>query len=71
MDEQIDIQAQILTEETCQFTVDRPVYPEGSVYFASKDAAKGSPLAEILFNIENIAWLLTIIDDIAFYREQI
>ena len=58
MDEQIDIQAQILTEETCQFTVDRPIYPEGSVYFASKDAAKGSPLAEILFNIENIVAVL-------------
>jgi NFU1 iron-sulfur cluster scaffold homolog, mitochondrial len=56
--EQIDVQAQILTEETCQFTVDRPIYPEGSVYFASKDEAKGSPLAEVLFDIENIVAVL-------------
>ena len=46
MDDEIKIKAEVLNEETCEFAIDRPVYPGGSVYFASKEAAKGSPLAE-------------------------
>ena len=58
MDKQNDVQAQILSEEICQFTVDQPVYPGGSVYFANRDAAKGSPLAEALFQIETVVAVL-------------
>ena len=58
MNDQIAIQATILTTDTCQFTVDRPVYPGGSVSFASKEKAKGSPLAEALFEIENVIGIL-------------
>ena len=54
MDNAIDIQAEILSDETSQFTVDPAVYPNGSVYFANREAAKGSPLAEALFEIENV-----------------
>ena len=40
--------------ETCKFTVDRPVYPDGSVYFASAKQIVGSPLAEKLFNHQDL-----------------
>lgn len=58
MDNEIAIQAEVVSEETCQFTVDRPVYPEESIYFANSEAAKGSPLAEALFEIENVIGVL-------------
>jgi Fe-S cluster biogenesis protein NfuA len=35
----------------CRFTVDRPVYSGGSAYFASRDAAKLSPLAHRIFEV--------------------
>jgi Fe-S cluster biogenesis protein NfuA len=35
----------------CRFTVDRPVYPGGSAYFASAEAARLSPLALKLFEV--------------------
>ena len=40
--------------ESCRFTLDRPVYPGGSAFFPSPEAAKGSPLAERLFAIEGV-----------------
>ena len=57
MDE-IKIQAEIITEETCQFTVDRPVYPDGSVFFRDASSSSGSPLAETLFSIEGVSSIL-------------
>lgn len=54
MDE-IKITATTSDDDTmCTFTVDRPVYAGGSWYFGSKDAARGSPLVEKLFEIEGI-----------------
>jgi len=38
----------------CRFTVDRPLYPEKSFYFGSKEQAEGSALAERLFAIEGV-----------------
>ena len=35
----------------CRFTVDRPVYPGGSAYFANKEAARLSPLAARIFEV--------------------
>jgi Fe-S cluster biogenesis protein NfuA len=35
----------------CRFTVDRPVYPGGSAYFANKEAAELSPLAARIFEV--------------------
>ena len=43
---------------TCKFTVDRPVYPDGSAYFGSREAAKHSPLALALFEIPEIESVL-------------
>ena len=42
----------------CKFTVDRPVYPEGSVRCTSAEMAEGSPLLEKLFNINGISQVL-------------
>lgn len=58
MENEIAIQAEILSEETCQFTIDRPLYPDASAYFANREAAMGSPLAEALFEIDNVVGVL-------------
>ncbi len=58
MAEEIKIQAQVASQETCQFTVDRPVYENGAVNFGSKKEAEGSPLAEKIFALPNIASVL-------------
>src|SRR5712692_8827345 len=60
MSNEIRIQAEVLSDEVCQFTVDRPIYPGKSWHFARKDEAKGSPLVEKLFNIENVAAILVV-----------
>jgi Fe-S cluster biogenesis protein NfuA len=39
---------------TCKFTVDRPVYPEGSAYFGNRESAELSPLAQKIFEIPEI-----------------
>lgn len=57
MDE-IRIQAEPKDNNTCRFTVDRPVYPDGSIYFGDKAQATGSPLAEQLFGIEGVTSVL-------------
>lgn len=42
----------------CRFTVDRPLYPEQSFFFGSREAAQDSPLAERLFEIDGIGAVL-------------
>lgn len=42
----------------CKFTVDRPVYPDSSFYFDSKERAQGSPLSERLFQIPGVTGVL-------------
>lgn len=56
--EEIKITAEPKDESTCRFVVDRPVYPDGSVYFSTKERAQGSPLAERLFAIEGVSSVL-------------
>ena len=58
MDQDIRIIGEPQTEVTCKFTVDQPVFPGNSIYFSSAEDAKGSPLAERLFAIENVASVL-------------
>lgn len=55
---EIRIQAEPKDNNTCRFTVDRPVYPDGSIYFASKEQTKGSPLAEQLFAVAGVESVL-------------
>ena len=54
----IKITADPKSQTTCHFTVDRPVYPDRSFYFGSKERAKGSPLAERLFEIPLVSSVL-------------
>lgn len=56
--EEIRIQAEPKDNNTCRFTLDRPVYPNGSIYFGSKAQAAGSPLAEQLFAIDTVESVL-------------
>jgi Fe/S biogenesis protein NfuA len=56
--EEIQITAEPKDQATCRFVVDRPVYPDGSVYFSTKERAQGSPLAEKLFAIEGVSSVL-------------
>jgi Fe-S cluster biogenesis protein NfuA len=58
MDQDIKIMAEIQTDPSkCRFTVDRPVY-DGAAYFGHQEAAKGSPLAESLFEIPTVTAVL-------------
>ena len=41
--------------DTCKFSVDRPVYPQGFAAFPTKEKAQGSPLPEKLFEIPEVA----------------
>ena len=52
--ENVAITGEPITDAMCRFTVDRPVYPEKSFYFGSKEQAEGSALAERLFAIEGV-----------------
>lgn len=56
MDTEIKITAHIEphSPDMCKFVVDIPVYADGSALFADREKAKGSPLAEKLFSIENV-----------------
>jgi len=53
-------------DEECKFTIDRPIYPNGAVFFGNPSMAAGSPLAEVLFGDEdlNLATLLVAEDKI-------
>ena len=55
--DEIVIKAQVLTEDSCQFIIDRPLL-NGSKYFDSHDAATASPLAEKIFAIKNVDGVL-------------
>lgn len=57
MENEIKIMAEPqMNPETCLFTVDRPLIADGpSIRFESTEQAKGSPLAEALFEIGNIS----------------
>ena len=55
---EIRIQAEPKDNNTCRFVVDRPVYPDGSIYFGSPEQSKGSPLAEQIFAIAGIESVL-------------
>jgi len=58
MDEEIRITAEPRDPVTCTFTIDRPVYPEGSVYFADRERASGSPMPEKLLALEGVESIL-------------
>ncbi len=55
---EISITGEPITDASCRFTVDRPVYPDKSFAFLNKEAAEGSPLAQRLFEIDGITRVL-------------
>jgi len=59
MDQEIKITAEVLDSERCKFIVDRPVFRAGgSLQLTSREEAKGFPLAERLFEIENVTGVM-------------
>ena len=55
MGSEIKITAEPLPTPTmCRFVVDRPVYPDASAYFGSKEQAEVSPLAKRLFASDSV-----------------
>ncbi len=51
---EISITGEPISDATCRFTVDRPVYPDKSFAFLSNESAEGSPLAQRLFEVDGI-----------------
>ena len=60
----ISISAEPISDASCRFTVDRPVYAEKSFAFLNKETAKNSPLAQRLFEIEGVSRVLVSHDQI-------
>jgi Fe-S cluster biogenesis protein NfuA len=61
---QIRISADPITSAMCRFTIDRPIYPNESFYFGSKEKAQGSSVAAKLFDLEGITSVLISHDQI-------
>lgn len=56
MESEIKITAHVDAHKpnTCKLVVSAPLYEKGFAFFSDKEKAKGSPLAESLFGIENV-----------------
>lgn len=65
---EISITGEPITDATCRFTVDRPVYPDKSFSFLSKEEAEGSPLAHRLFAIDGITRVVISHDQITINK---
>jgi Fe-S cluster biogenesis protein NfuA len=65
---EISISGEPITDATCRFTVDRPVYPDKSFSFLSKEEAEGSPLAQRLFAIDGITRVVISHDQITINK---
>ncbi|MFP6677426.1 MAG: NifU family protein [Pirellulaceae bacterium] len=61
---EVSITGEPVSGAVCRFTVDRPVYPEKSFAFMSKEAAAGSPLAERLFAVDGVSRVVVSHDQI-------
>ena len=64
MSDDVRITATPVTQNSCRFNVDRPVYPEASYYFGKKEQADGSDLPQRLFEIEGVTSVLISHDEI-------
>ena len=68
LETEISITGEPITDAMCRFTVDRPVYPDKSFAFLSKEAAEGSTLAKRLFEIDGITRVLISHDQITINK---
>ena len=64
MSQDISITAEPITDASCRFTVDRPVYTDKSFAFLNKEAAQNSPLAQRIFEIDGISRVIVSHDQI-------
>jgi Fe-S cluster biogenesis protein NfuA len=46
------------TWDSCEFTIDRELYPDVNASFSSAEQAEGSPIAELLFGVEGISEII-------------
>ncbi|CAN5845658.1 hypothetical protein BH23PLA1_BH23PLA1_01060 [soil metagenome] len=58
MDQTIKILAEPMDGRRCRFVVDRPLDPGRWAYFSDAEAARGSPLAERLFEVAGVIAVL-------------
>ena len=65
---EISITGEPITDAMCRFTVDRPVFPDKSFAFLSKEAAEGSSLAQRLFEIDGISRVVISHDQITIHK---
>ncbi len=65
---EISITGEPISDATCRFTVDRPVYPDKSFAFLSKEAAEGSPLARRLFEVDGVTRVMISHDQITINK---
>ena len=65
---EISITGEPISDAMCRFTVDRPVYPDNSFAFLSKEAAEGSSLAQRLFEIDGITRVVISHDQITISK---
>jgi Fe-S cluster biogenesis protein NfuA len=56
------------TATTCEFKVDRPVYPNAAFYFANAKSAERSDLARRLFEIAGVSAVLIAHDQITVHK---
>ena len=68
MDQEIRIKALPLDTQRCRFTLDRPVLQDRAVFFPAAGKAAGSPLAEALFAIPDVAAVLVSHDTVTVTR---
>jgi Fe-S cluster biogenesis protein NfuA len=61
---QVRISADPITSAMCRFSIDRPIYPNESFYFGSKERSQGSAVAAKLFDIEGVTSVLISHDQI-------
>ncbi len=65
---EISITGEPISDATCRFTVNRPVYLDKSFAFLSKEAAEDSPLAKRLFEIDGISRVVISHDQITINK---
>ena len=64
----ITITGEPITDASCRFIVERPVYPDKSFAFLTKEAAEDSPLAQRIFEIDGITRVVISHDQITINK---
>lgn len=76
MDEEIKITVRTDPNNlSFKLIIDRPIYPQGSIYFPNKEKAKGVPFIEKIFDVQNVTAvriagteLTIVVDNIADWK---